>query len=121
MPCLEPVMMMVEGVDADDWMRGRKVEMPFITPKRLVSMTWIKGEINYALALFDLWRSIPFFGWKVESGKGESRTLWKYSVSSHPLFVPMPAFSIRKSTFLNLLSTFSRRSFHSSILLTSIV
>lgn len=48
-------------------------------------------------------------------------TFWKDSGSSHELLGPMPAFSIRNCTpFLNFDSTFPRRSFHSSILLTSI-
>jgi len=39
MPCFEPVMMMEVG----DWevrRRGRKVEMPFMTPWRFVSRIW---------------------------------------------------------------------------------
>lgn len=47
-------------------------------------------------------------------------TVWKYCVSSHPLLSPMPALSIRKLTWPKSISTFARRSLHSSILLTSI-
>ena len=46
-------------------------------------------------------------------------TIWKYSVSSHPLLIPMPAFSIRKLTCPKSISTLTRKSVHSSILLTS--
>ena len=40
MPCFEPVMMMEVSWD---WARmvGRKVEMPLMTPKRLVSIIWL--------------------------------------------------------------------------------
>ena len=37
MPCLEPVMTIEVG-EAEERRAGRKVEMPFMTPKRLVSM-----------------------------------------------------------------------------------
>ena len=46
-------------------------------------------------------------------------TLWKYSVSSHPLLRPMPAFSIRRLTCPKSISTLTRKSLHSSNLLTS--
>lgn len=40
MPCLEPVMMIAAGeeVEAVDWMEGRNVLMPWITPNKLVSI-----------------------------------------------------------------------------------
>ena len=43
MPCLEPVMVMAVGWG---WERreGRKVDMPFMTPKRLVSMIYSQRE-----------------------------------------------------------------------------
>ena len=37
MPCLEPVMTIEVG-EVEERRVGRKVEMPFMTPKRLVSM-----------------------------------------------------------------------------------
>jgi hypothetical protein len=40
MPYLEPVMMIAGGEEKEtvDWMEGKKVLMPWMTPKRLVSM-----------------------------------------------------------------------------------
>ena len=46
MPCLEPVMMIEDG-DEEDWTSGRKVEMPFMTPKRLTSMICAVRGVNY--------------------------------------------------------------------------
>ena len=46
MPCLEPVMMIEDG-DEEDWTSERNVEMPFMTPKRLVSMICVVRGINY--------------------------------------------------------------------------
>ena len=45
MPCLEPVITM-EVLEERDRMRGRKVEMPFMTPKRLVSIILNAFMIN---------------------------------------------------------------------------
>lgn len=68
----------------------------------------------------DLWGFCVNFlgGWGGLEGK-EVDTLWKYSVSSHPLLSMMPAFSMRKSTRPKRFSTFVFRSFHSTMLLTS--
>jgi hypothetical protein len=40
MPCFEPGMMLEAGLSfvAEDWMEGRKVEIPFMTPNRFTSM-----------------------------------------------------------------------------------
>ena len=38
MPCFEPVMTMEVGLGLRDWRVGRKVERPFMTPKRLVDI-----------------------------------------------------------------------------------
>lgn len=45
MPCLEPVMIMEVGWEAVEWVvtRGRRVERPFITPKRLID--WEGGLV----------------------------------------------------------------------------
>lgn len=79
------------------------MEMPLTTPKRFVSM--ICNPVFQCLCMPWLHAMI---------------TLWKYSVSSHPLFRPMPAFSIRKLTCPKSISTLALKSLHSSILLTSI-
>ena len=42
MPCFEPVMMMEVG-EGEERMVGRKVEMPFMTPKRFVSKIYGGG------------------------------------------------------------------------------
>ncbi len=44
MPCLDPVIMidleLSLGEELLDWRRGRKVEMPFRVPRRLVAKVW---------------------------------------------------------------------------------